>query len=85
MVNPVTKLPEPARALADAFSKDQQTYLAEMLQKTAARREVFTTEMQRLQDELTKAGNLDDAVAIRDYLRMAAPVTLRGRSGGGGR
>lgn len=92
-------LPEVALPLAEAFSKDQQAYLAEMLQKTAARREVFVAEMQRLQDELTKAGNLDDAVAIRDYLRMSTPVTTqrpttgrggvagggRGRVGGGGR
>lgn len=82
-------LPEVARPLAEAFSQDQQAYLAEMLQKTAARREVFVAEMQRLQDELTKAGNLDDAVAIRDYLRMSSstqrPTTGRGAVGGGGR
>lgn len=80
-------LPEAARALADAFSKDQQAYLAEMMQKVSARREVFNAEMQRLQDELTKAGNLDDAVAIRDYLRRGATPTsaLRPQTGRGGR
>ena len=78
-------LPEAARALADAFSKDQQTYLEELTTKMSARRDVFNAEMQRLQDELTKAGNLDDAVAIRDYLRMGAPAGLRPVTGRGGR
>lgn len=85
--NVEVNLPEAARALVDAFSKDQQTYYAEMLQKTEARRATLTAEMQRLQDELAKAGNLDDAVAIRNYLRRATPSgdqrpTVRGGRGG---
>ena len=85
--NVMATLPEPARALADAFAKDQQAYIEEMTQKVTARRATFTAEMQRLQDELAKAGNLDDAVAIRDYLRRAAPSgdlrpTVRGGRGG---
>jgi beta-lactamase regulating signal transducer with metallopeptidase domain len=83
--NAMAGLPEAARVLADAFSKDQQTYLEEMMQKTSARRATFTAEMQRLQDELTKAGNLDDAVAVRDYLRTTAPAGERRGIVGGGR
>lgn len=79
-------LPEAARALADAFEKDQQRFLEELTQKLSARRDAFHAEMQRLQDELTKAGNLDDAVAVRDYLRGGTPTTVfRPTTGRGGR
>lgn len=78
-------LPTAAHPLVDAFEKDQQAYLAEMQQKIEARRATFRAEMQRLQDELTRAGNLDDAVAIRDYLRRSAPAGLRPMVGRGGR
>lgn len=51
-------VPQAARDLESAYEKDQQ-----------ALREKFIADLQRLQDELTKAGNLDDAVAVRDYVR----------------
>lgn len=87
----VPNLPEAAQALAIAFEKDQQTYQDEMRQKLESRRATFRTELERLQDELTKAGKLDEAVAVRNYLRMATstgtrPMTAgRGGRGGGGR
>jgi beta-lactamase regulating signal transducer with metallopeptidase domain len=69
-------LPEAARALAEAFEKDQQAYQEEMMRNTAARRQRFNAEMQGLQDELTKAGKLDEAVAVRDYLRAGTPTSI---------
>jgi hypothetical protein len=66
-------LPEDGKALLADFETDRQAIEAEIDQKIAARREALVKSLEALQDQYTKAGKLDEAVAIRDYLRAGAP------------
>ena len=59
--------------LVTDFSADLDAIQKEMEAKTAARREAVIQSLQALQDQYTKAGKLDEAVAIRDYLKAGGP------------
>jgi hypothetical protein len=41
----------------------------ELAEKTAARRNALVESLQALQDKYTKAGQLDEALQVREYLR----------------
>jgi len=70
-----------APAEADKLIKEFQVFEAETLKKAeadiAARREKLFADLQALLEALTKAGNLDGAVAVRDrikHLKIAAKL-----------
>jgi beta-lactamase regulating signal transducer with metallopeptidase domain len=66
-------LPAQGRQLLEGFEADRDAIQEEAEQKIAARREAVVQALQDLQDQLTKAGQLDEAVAVRDYLRAGGP------------
>jgi hypothetical protein len=55
-------LPPEGEQLLEAFQCDVE-----------ARREALVKELQALQEKYTKAGQLDEAVTIRNYLRAGQP------------
>jgi beta-lactamase regulating signal transducer with metallopeptidase domain len=67
-------MPEDGKAILEAFNKEQEAIQLEADRKTAASREAVTKSLQDLQDRYTKDGKLDEAVAIRDYLRAGGPT-----------
>jgi hypothetical protein len=66
-------LPDVGKQLVESFNKDRVAIEAEVAQKIAARREAAVKALEALQEQYTKAGKLDEAVAIRDYLRAGGP------------
>jgi hypothetical protein len=75
------------QALLERYQADREAILRKVEQEVDARRQVLRDQLQALQDEHTKAGRLDEAVAIRDFLRADMPGTsftyvLRGGRGG---
>ena len=70
-----TSLPEDGQKLIQGFDADREAIQKEVDQKIQARREAVIKELERLQDQYAKAGKLDEAVAIRDYLRAGGPAT----------
>ena len=66
-------LPAEGQDLLKAFEADRDAIQAEADKKVEARREALAKYMQDLQDRYTKAGKLDEAVAIRDYIRAGLP------------
>ena len=69
----VTNLTEDGQKLIQGFEADREAIQKEVDQKIQARREAVIKELERLQDQYAKAGKLDEAVAIRDYLRAGGP------------
>jgi beta-lactamase regulating signal transducer with metallopeptidase domain len=67
-------LPEDGRKLFEGYQTDVATIQKEADTKVAARHEALVKSLEALQTEYTKAGRLDEAVAIRDYLRTLARV-----------
>ena len=65
-------LPADGRQLVETFSADRRAIQQEAEKKIVERREALVKALQDLQEQYTKAGKLDEAVAIRDYLRGAA-------------
>jgi beta-lactamase regulating signal transducer with metallopeptidase domain len=81
-------LPEDGRKLLEGFETDRAAIEREAEQRIEARRQEMITSLEALQDQYTKAGKLDEAVAIRDFLRsrLAASGRFRyvlKRDGGG--
>jgi len=72
-----TDLPADGVELLQAFHSDVDAIQQEADQKVAARREALVKALEALQDEHTKAGRLDEAIKIRDYLRAGLPVMAR--------
>jgi hypothetical protein len=70
--NPV-KLPEDAQQLVQTYDADVAAIYKEIEGKVEARRQAAIKSLEALQDQLTKAGKLDEAVAVRDYLRAGGP------------
>jgi len=70
-------LPAEGKQLMDSFDQDVKAIEQEAVRKTDARRESLTRELQALQDQLTKAGKLDEAVAVRDFIRSLTRSTPR--------
>ena len=62
-------LPADGKQLVEAFEKDRQAIHEEAERKLDLRREELVKALEALQEQYTKAGKLDEAVAIRDYLR----------------
>ncbi len=69
-------LTDEGQKLVTDYSTDLETIQKEMQAKLAARREAAIQSLQALQDQYTKAGKLDEAVAIRDYLKAGGPGAL---------
>ena len=71
-VEPKTLTDEGQKLVTD-YSTDLDAIQKEMQSKMEARREAVIQSLQALQDQYTKAGKLDEAVAIRDYLKAGGP------------
>ena len=71
-VEPKTLTDDGQKLVAD-YSTDLDAIQKEMQSKMEARREAVIQSLQALQDQYTKAGKLDEAVAIRDYLKAGGP------------
>jgi beta-lactamase regulating signal transducer with metallopeptidase domain len=67
------KLPAEGEQLVQTYDADVAAIYKEIEQKAEARRQAAIKSLEALQDQLTKAGKLDEAVAIRDYLRAGGP------------
>ena len=72
-VQPETLTDEGQKLVSD-YSSDLEAIQKEMQAKTEARREALIKSLQALQDQYAKAGKLDEAVAIRDYLKAGGPA-----------
>ena len=66
-------LTDEGKQLIDSFDKDRAAIEAEVAPKVAARRAAAIKALEALQEQYTKAGKLDEAVAIRDYLSAGGP------------
>jgi hypothetical protein len=73
-ISPISQanLPADGRQLVETFSADRLAIQQEAEKRIVERREALVKGLQDLQEQYTKAGKLDEAVAIRDYLRGAA-------------
>ncbi len=67
------KLPEDGRQLVERFQTDQKAIVEEIQRKVDERHAVLLKELQNLQETYTKAGKLDEALAIRDFIRAGGP------------
>jgi hypothetical protein len=66
-------LTDEGQKLVADYSTELDAIQKEMQEKLEARREAAIQALQALQDQYTKAGKLDEAVAIRDYLKAGGP------------
>lgn len=62
-------LPQDVQEVVRQFQQQRAEAERELQQKLARQREEMVQELKKLQDKHTKAGELDEAVAIRDYIR----------------
>ena len=67
-------LTDEGQKLVKDYSADFDAIQKELQAKMEARREEVVRSLQALQDQYTKAGKLDEAIAIRDYLKAGGPV-----------
>jgi hypothetical protein len=65
-------LPEDARKVVEAGAAEEDAIRASVQQQIEAKQAETLKRLEALQDEYTKAGKLDEAVAIRDFLRSSA-------------
>ena len=65
-------LPEEARKVVEAGAAEEAAIRADIQRRIDARHAETVKRLEALQEEYTKAGKLDEAVAIRDYLRSPA-------------
>jgi hypothetical protein len=65
-------LPADGQEVLKKFETDRDAIQQEADKKIEARRADLVKALQVLQDQYTKAGKLDEAVAIRDYIRAGA-------------
>jgi hypothetical protein len=74
----VAGLPSDAQALLAGYEQKSARLQAEVDRRVAAERDSLIISLQALQDEYTKQAKLDEAVAIRDQLRLIkAPKSPR--------
>lgn len=66
-------LPEDGKKLLQSFETDREALEQEHDRKIKAREDELMKALQALQDQYTKAGKLDEAVAVRDYIRAGGP------------
>jgi beta-lactamase regulating signal transducer with metallopeptidase domain len=71
----LAELPADGQQLLDRYSADLDAIQEEAARKIEARREALLKSLQDLQEQYTKAGKLDEAVAIRDYIKAGLPGT----------
>ena len=71
-------LPAEGQQLVQTYDADVAAIYKEIEQKAEARRQAAIKSLEALQDQLTKSGKLDEAVAIRDYLRAGGPPASGG-------
>ena len=69
-------LPAEAQTQVKAFESERETLQAEVERKLEVKRADLIKSLQTLQEQYTKAGKLDEAIALRDYIRSLD----RGRS-----
>jgi len=69
-------LPAEGKELVQTYDADVAAIYKEIEQKVEARRQAAIKSLEALQDQLTKAGKLDEAVAVRDYLRAGGPPAV---------
>ena len=70
-------LPADGRQLLERFDADRTAIEREADQKVEALRAELVKTLENLQAEYTKAGKLDEALAVREYLRIGPPQTSR--------
>lgn len=63
-------IPDDAKKLVSDYQEQERAAQAELEQKLAKGRETTVRDLQALQEKYTKAGQLDEAIAIRDQIRM---------------
>jgi beta-lactamase regulating signal transducer with metallopeptidase domain len=66
-------LPDDGQELVQGFETDREAIEREAEQRVEARRQELVKALEALQDRYARAGQLDEAVAIRDYLRAGLP------------
>jgi hypothetical protein len=62
-------LPAEGRQLLDQFDADRAQIQKDMAARLETRRQALIKELEALQEQYTKAGKLDEAIAVRNYLR----------------
>lgn len=66
-------LTEEGKQLVTGFDTEIQAIQKAATEKIKTEREAVIAKLQKLQDDYTKAGKLDEALAIRNYLRAGGP------------
>jgi len=67
------ELPADGQELLKGYDADYAAIFDELEKKIAARRDTLAAALKSLQDSYTKAGKLDEAVAIRDFIQAGMP------------
>jgi hypothetical protein len=75
------KLPEDAQNSLKTYETERDAIEKEIDAKLEARRQAVIKELEALQERYTKAGKLDEAVAIRDFLKAGGPQSAAWRIG----
>jgi hypothetical protein len=70
------KLPAEGQQIVQTYDADVTAIYKEIEAKVEVRRQATIKSLEALQDQLAKAGKLDEAVAIRDYLRSGGPAAI---------
>jgi hypothetical protein len=78
------RLPDDGRQLVDAFTAERLAIQEEAARRIEFLRQELVRTLETLQEQYTTAGQLDEAVAIRDYLRALQSGSGRGLAGGRG-
>ena len=73
IVHRTDSLPDDGRQLLEAFDAERRAIQEDADRKLQERRDAVVKSLQDLQDQYTKAGRLDEAVAIRDFLKAGGP------------
>jgi len=68
-VGNMSALPADAQTQVKSYQAERDALQQEIDRKLEAKRADLTKSLQALQESYTKAGKLDEAVAIRDYIR----------------
>ena len=70
---PRPELPAEGQDLLKGYDADRDALQKELEQRISARRVALEKALTELQEKYTKAGKLDEAVAIRDYIKAGMP------------
>lgn len=72
LVSSSANLPAEGQELSKKYDADRAAIQKEIDDKLEARRQAYIKQLTDLQEQYTKAGKLDEALAIRDYIRAGA-------------